>query len=248
MPLDEADRRALVSVRNLGRVVVVILVLLLLVQGIPTLLGFIASRRAARSLVPDTTPPTPGSSPGGPATIERGAAGTIRTNLGYGIVLNKDSSLEREWVTVNSPTVPAKLVGAAPVVTTYKSAAYSGTYQYEAQFEIDAQEALSAIEVKFLTFDVWGDHKRSLSSTDVLDVPAGRRKVSAAWPLHSENEASEHYASIAYVARVRTKQGRVIAADLAPVIAEAKKFSAKFNPASLEDVAPSPLPPPPTAR
>lgn len=128
MPLDDADRGALISVRNLGRVGVVLLVLLLLVQGIPTLLGFIGARRAARSVVPGITARTPGSSAGGPATVERGGAGTIRTSLGYGIVLNKDSSLEREWVTVNSPAVPAKLVGAAPVVTTYKSAEYSGTY------------------------------------------------------------------------------------------------------------------------
>ena len=54
------------------------------------------------------------------------------------------------------------------------------------------------------------------------------------WNLHSENEACEHYASIAYVARVRTQNGTVLRADNVLVIEEARKFSSKFDDRGLE--------------
>lgn len=240
MPLDDNDRRALFSIRNLGRLAVALLVLLLLAQGVPTLLGFLAARRVARSAAESEikTKPSPAA---GQVSVTRGSAGSIRTQLGYGIVLNKASSLEREWVTVNNSGVPAQLVGAVPLTTAFKSEGYSGAYSYMAEYEIDAKEPLSAVEVKFLTFDVWGEHQRTLSGNDIMDLTAGRTKLAGQWRMVSENEASEYYASIAYVARVRTKAGRVIVADVAPVIAEAKKFSEGFNPAVL-DATPTPSP------
>lgn len=241
MPLDDADRRTLLSLRNLTRLVVALLVLLLLVQGVPTLLGFLAARRLARTAAEAEIKAKP-SPAQGQATVNRGSAGSIRTQLGYGIVLNKESSLEREWVTVNNTGVPAQLVGAVPLTTAYKSE--GSDYRYVAEYQIDAKEPLSAIEVKFLTFDIWGEYQRTLSATDIEDLPAGQTKLTGQWRTFSENEASEYYASIAYVARVRTKTGRVAVADVAPVIAEAKKFSERFNPAVLEpSPAPSPSPP-----
>jgi hypothetical protein len=83
---------------------------------------------------------------------------------------------------------------------------------------------------------------RSLSSTDVEDIAPGRTTMNAKWSLFSENEASEYYASIAYVARVRVRSGRVYEADRDAVVAEARQFSAQF---SAEDLDPQP---PPTAR
>jgi len=240
MPLDDTDRRTLLSLRNLTRMVVALLVLLLLAQGIPTVLEFLAARRVARSSAKAEIKAT--ASPAqGQASVQRGSAGSIRTRLGYGIVLNKESSLQREWVTVNNTSVPARIVGAAPLTTAYKSKGYSGEYRYMAEYQVDAKEPLSAIEVKFITFDVWGEYQRTLSATDIKDLAVGHTKLSGQWRIFSENEASEYYASIAYVARVRTKAGRVVAADVAPVIAEAKKFSGAFNPAVLEPT-PTPLP------
>lgn len=244
MPLDETDRRTLVSLRNLAGLVVALLALLLLVQGVPTLLGYLAARRIARSTEESAIKATP-SPAQGQASVNRGSAGSIRTPLGYGIVLNSDSSLEREWVTVNNTGVPAQLVGALPLTTAYKSGGYSGEYRYVAEYQIDAKEPLSAVEVKFLTFDIWGDNQRTLSATAIQDLPAGQTKLTGQWHAVSENEASEYYASIAYIARVRTKGGRVAVADIAPVIAEAKKFSEKFNPAVLES---SPVPSPSTTK
>lgn len=66
----------------------------------------------------------------------------------------------------------------------------------------------------------------------------GKRSVDAAWNLFSENEASEFYASIAYIAKVRTKAGRILASDTAPVLEEARKFSSKFSAEDLEPQKP----------
>ena len=49
---------------------------------------------------------------------------------------------------------------------------------------------------------------------------------------------SRHYASIAYISRVRTKEGRVVEADSGPIVDEAKKFSKKFTSADLEPPKP----------
>jgi hypothetical protein len=154
-----------------------------------------------------------------------------------GIVLNKESSLEREWTTLNVAGMPARLIGPASVITAYKPSSYSGEYQYSVAFDVEALEPLSALEVRFLTFDVWGDKGRSLSMTMVEDFPVGKKNLHGAWRVFSENEAEEYYASVAYIARVRTKSGRVAVADPDAVVREVKKFSDKFTAA---DLAPQP--------
>ncbi len=60
------------------------------------------------------------------------------------------------------------------------------------------------------------------------------RHYSPKWNLYSENEASEHYASIAFVATVRTSTGKVLDANMACILEEGKRFSSKFVAADLE--------------
>lgn len=62
----------------------------------------------------------------------------------------------------------------------------------------------------------------------------GKKSFRAEWRVYSENDVEQHYASIAYLARVRLADGRVLRASEGPVLAEAKKFSDKFTPADLE--------------
>jgi hypothetical protein len=97
--------------------------------------------------------------------------------------------------------------------------------------------------VRFLTFDVWGEHVRTLSFEQVEDMPANTRKeFTGEWSLYSENEVEKHYASIAYIARVRLAGGRVVEAPTQLVLDEARKFSQKFTAAQLEPQPPSPPP------
>ena len=166
--------------------------------------------------------------------IVRFDAGAMRTDLGYGIALNNESTLKREGIAIIDPRLPATLNDSARVFTTYGDR----TYKYAALVSVTAVEPLTAVEVRFLVFDVFGDRVRVLSMTEVADIPAGMtKKFVPEWNVYSENEAEDHYASIGYVARVRTQAGKVIDADLTPVLAEARRFSRKLTEA---DLAPKP--------
>lgn len=179
-----------------------------------------------------------GAAPDG-VEITRGSGGSIKTVLSQNIVLNKDSSLQREWIAIKHAAMPVKVKGTPGVQTKYESGrGYSGNYLYTADFEIEVTEPVTAIEIRFITFDVWGERGKSLVMTEIQDYAAGTHKLSGKWNLYSENEASEYYASVAYVARVRTKDGKVIAADVRPVVDEAKKFYSKFSETDLEPEKP----------
>lgn len=240
---EEVDvRRAVLSVRNVGWVIVALLLVLLAVEAIPLIVAGRAARRAAAA-----AQPSPAAAAARPAEVKRGSSGSIQTNLGYGIVLNKESSLQREWVVVNPPDVPAAIAGPAALVTSYKSGGYTGSYRYKMAAEVESKEALTAIEISFLTFDVWGNHDRKLVSRDVVDFGPGKRVFEGEWGVANDNEASEFYASIAFISRVRTKAGRVIVADVAPVVEEARKFAARFSASDIEPLAPPSRSPSPTA-
>jgi hypothetical protein len=76
---------------------------------------------------------------------------------------------------------------------------------------------------------------QTLTATEIADISGGGvRQCEGKWNLFSENEACEHYASITYLATIRTALGQVLEADIEPVIAEAKHFSNKFTDSDLE--------------
>lgn len=172
--------------------------------------------------------------------VTRGSGGSIKTVLSQGIVLNEASSLQREWIAVKHAAMPVKIKGTPGIQTKYESGrGYSGSYVYTADLEVEVTEPVAAIEVRFITFDVWGERGKSLVMTEIQDYAAGAHKLTGKWSLYSENEASEYYASVAYVARVRTKDGKVISADVRPVVDEAKKFYAKFSETDLDPEKPT---------
>lgn len=174
-------------------------------------------------------------------TVTRADGGRITTELGYGIAVAKGSSLKREWIAVHDSTIPVDLEGTPGISTGYVSKQYGGEYRYRTKFQITTKQPIRAVEVRFLTFDVWGNHVRSLSFEEVADVAAGVTKdLQGEWALYSENDVERHYASIAYVARVRVEDGHVLVAPVDTVLDEARKFSAKFTAAELEPKPPTP--------
>jgi len=163
--------------------------------------------------------------------VTKTSGGSIQTELGYGIVLNKESTLTREWITIHDDSLPVDIEGTTGVNTSYGDR----KYQYNAEYIIKTKEAISAVEVRFLTFDIWGNNVRNLSATDIQDVKADvTQNFDATWHEYSENRVSEFYASIAYIAQVRTADGRVIKANPEIVLKEARKFSDKFSKSDLE--------------
>lgn len=175
------------------------------------------------------------SSRKGTGPVTRASGGSITTVLGYGFAVAKESSLQREFIAVHDSVMPALLEGTPGVTTVYERGQYSGDYRYRAKFTLATRQAIQAYQVVFLTFDVWGEHVRVLTFEEVADIAANSKKeVTAEWSLYSENDVERHYASIAYVARVRLADGRVIEAPTDLVVREARKFSEKFTAAELE--------------
>jgi len=167
--------------------------------------------------------------------VLKGSGGSIKTTLGMGVELNKNSSLEREWITIVDNRMPAVLVDLTGVTTDYESGVRSsGKFIYSASYEAKCSEPISAIEVRFIIFDVWGKTLKTLVSEDIKDMSATSHSFSSEWNLFSENEASSYYASIAYISRVRTKDGRVLEADISAVMEQAKRFNEKFEASELE--------------
>ena len=168
-------------------------------------------------------------------TVTRADGGPVRTELGFDIVLNQDSSLRREWVAVHDDSLPVDLIETPGVTTAYRGRA---GYKYNASYSIMVHEPLAAIEVRFITFDVWGNRTRSLAASDIRDFTPGRYELDAVWNLFSENEAAEHYASVAYVAVVRTMTGKIHYADTAAVIEVAQQYMSDFTDDLLDEAPP----------
>ena len=170
-------------------------------------------------------------------TFSRASGGSATTKLGYGISVNPGSSLEREWITAHDTTMPAFLDSTVGIRTIYKSGGgySSGEYQYVSSVRIKARDSVAAIEIRFVLFDIWGNFVKTLSDTEIEDIPGGSyRSFTPRWRIWDENEVSEHYASVAYISRIRTTAGKVYEADFEPILAEAQKISQRFTREDLE--------------
>lgn len=167
-------------------------------------------------------------------TVTRASGGALTSRLPG----PRQSTLERVWVTVHDPLMPVDIRGTAGART--ELARRTDGYSYRADYFLDVKEPLSAVEVRFLLFDLWGESMRTLSDVEATDM-AGEAEMGGEWSTFGDARPATLYASIAYVARARTKAGRIVEASpatIAAVVAEARKLSPGFDEKRLE-------PPPP---
>ena len=165
---------------------------------------------------------------------------SMKIDLGYGIVINKDSTLKRQIVTIHNSTQGAVIVGEAPIVVRHVSKKYRGEFTYEARWTVLAKVDLHAVETRFLIFDLWRDGQRTLSATKIKDITAGMpQEFTAKWRVWNENEAIYHNASIAYIAQVRTADGKIWQANVKRVLEEAKRFVEAFKQDQLKPTRPT---------
>jgi len=155
------------------------------------------------------------------AQVSTGSKGTMEIPLGYGVTVNEGSTIRRLWVVVNDPELPIALGNESAPVPKLADR----HYEYEANYTVEISEAISAVEIRFILFDVWGERTKSLSATEITEIGVGSHQFSHKWRVSSENESAEFYASIAYIALVRTNDGDIKRADQDVVLAEAQKFS-----------------------
>lgn len=180
-----------------------------------------------------------------PVTVTKCDGGSVTTSLGEGISVNAKSSLRREFVAIHDPSLPI-LVDETPGATMVYREAIKGYmpsgYEYRSKLNIKPSNDIAAIEARFVTFDIWGDHAKTLLLTEIRDMASGQDAgLYGTWDCRSESECSEYMSCIFYISRVRTKDGRVLkasAAALEAVLKEARRYNGN---ATLEKLEPKPV-------
>jgi hypothetical protein len=162
-------------------------------------------------------------------TVLQLSGGSNVTNLGYGIMLNKGSSLQRQWYVVNDPSSAMQLTMAG-INTTYHSSSIGGDYNYVPSGTGTFQEPVAAFEVRFLLFDVWGEHMKTLSDTEVADLKDQiELSKTGSWRAWSENEVSELLTVVSFVARVRKPDGTVWQYDTKALLEQVDKIKVRLT-------------------
>jgi hypothetical protein len=97
-------------------------------------------------------------------TIQTYDGGSAVTELGYGIAVNKGSSLHRRWYVINDASCPVELgtVGIRPVYSER-----GRNYDFNPVGDLTPRVAISAVEVIFVQFDLWGNRERGLSADEI---------------------------------------------------------------------------------
>ncbi len=128
------------------------------------------------------------------------------------VILGKNSSLYTKWITLHDDQFPADLKGTIGLKPTYWSSSVG--FRFESEITIIPKEDLSAIEVRYKTLDMWGNVSETLSATFLEDMKAGTEYLykDLKWRI-SEEVARDCLISLAYIANVRTKSGKVYSFD-----------------------------------
>ena len=171
--------------------------------------------------------------PGRNLTIQSNDGGSAVTELAYGIAVNKGSTLHRRWYVINDSSCPVNLgvVGIKPV---FKSQQYGGSYSFTPVGELTPKIALSAVQVIFAQFDVWGNRERNLSATEIRDLQAGQGfGIEGSW-YATENDVSEQLTSAAFVRNAMTADGKIWRADLDKIAALLQTVALKVSASGLE--------------
>ncbi len=132
-----------------------------------------------------------------------GGSVAVRTATGF---LNQDSSIKRKWYVIDDLNAPVKLerAGVFPRLEEKENLHYMVPVA-----TVAPKEAISAVEVRFVLFDVWGDRLRTLAVTRLTDSSTHvELRPTDKWPA-LETEASQLVTVLAFVARVRTAEGQV---------------------------------------
>lgn len=140
------------------------------------------------------------------------------------------TSLERVWYSINDPSAPAQLDGAG--VTTFFA---RSDFRFKGAGQIKAGEDVAAIEIRFLLYGVFGDHLITLSGTRVGDIQKGSSYQLNDMQWNSwGNDAEEYLTSVAFVARVRMKNGALWNYDPKALVAAVEKASLAAKPEALD--------------
>ncbi len=115
------------------------------------------------------------------------------------------------------------------------SVSYEQSFFVEATLPIVVKENVVAVEVNVIPLDIWNEAQRTLSLTEIADLAAGGHELEGRWRIFSESDAGSIAHVIAFVRKVRLKDGSVLIADMAPVLDAVKALNENI---SEDDIAP----------
>lgn len=158
---------------------------------------------------------------------EDGGSVAVRTASGF---MNQDSSLKRRWVVIDDLNSPAALDHAG----VYSRFDEKENMQYlKPAGVVSPREAISAIEVRYVLFDVWGQHLRTASLTRLVDSSTHLDlRTGINWPA-LDSEVSQLVTTVAFVARVRTSEGDVWTFDPHRILRPFENLGLKITAADL---------------
>jgi hypothetical protein len=136
-----------------------------------------------------------------PYEVKREVEGPFTFKL-FGVDLNKGSSLQRESVLFNDPSCPVLVVKNA---MTFDYA--DRQLRISSATELVLSQAVTALELRHILFDVFGQHMRNLSNTEAKDFSLGPSSLKGTWNLFDDNATSELLTTVTYISRVRLPDG-----------------------------------------
>lgn len=162
--------------------------------------------------------------------VKTGEGGAVKVDLGYNVVLNKNSSLRRQWVYIHDPKAPVEIDGSTDIGVRYKK-----DYNYGGTVVVRAKQDVTAVEVVHVILDVFGRRLSTLQNMAVLDIKADATEgIGGDWRIWSETEASSAHTSYTYVRSVRTADGKVYFAPMSQVFDAIRKGAPSLSSSDIE--------------
>jgi hypothetical protein len=172
------------------------------------------------SLACAQTSPSPASATKSSIQIERFEGSPVKPTL---------STLKREWFVINDHAGPVKIIDIDGI----KVEQSKSQYEYKLVLGIEAVQAITALEIRSLVVDVFGKPLRMLSATEVGDLH-GKGTHFETWSVWPQSDAHMAYASVTYIAQVRTAAGQVYEIDKAAVLEQIRTIFKRISQSELE--------------
>jgi hypothetical protein len=161
----------------------------------------------------------------------KSVGGSVITDLGMGVKVNKGSSLNREWVLIHDMDCPVQL-NSVGVITTYENSRYS----FRPTGGVAVKQPITAFEVRHMLYNVFGEYIKTLSNVEVTDITTGIFEFEkySSW-FATESQVTEYFTVVSYVAYARTEDGVVWRYNEISIKEELLKLKISYDESYLPD-------------
>lgn len=137
-------------------------------------------------------------------TVKKNEGSSVVTKLTSSIKVNNGSSLLREKIVINDAVCPIQ-INDVGILSLYSSTRSGYTFNPEGNFI--TKEPIVAFEIYHVLYDVFGEHMKTLSNTEVSDIEGQFTLTNSSSWYASENDVKMYFTCVSYVANIRTKSG-----------------------------------------